>query len=77
MQYPSPEKQKGNKMNKPNRKYSISLTAWEWDTITQAIQYGEPEVVTFIEEVSGGDVEAKLDKLSETIRKFISQLKVE
>jgi|TARA_R110002110_G_scaffold16029_1_gene70328 hypothetical protein len=64
-------------MNKPNRKYSISLTAWEWDTITQAIQYGEPEVVTFIEEVSGGDVEAKLDKLSETIRKFISQLKVE
>lgn len=64
-------------MNKPNRKYSISLTAAEWDTITQAIQYGEPEVVTFIEEVSGGDVDAKLDFLSKTIRKFISQLKVE
>ena len=76
-------------MNKPNRKlrasisetpYSISLTAWEWDIIAQAIQAGEPEVVTFIKEVSGGGdqrvVDAKLDKLNETIKKFVTQLKV-
>ena len=43
----------------------------------KAIQSGEMEVVTFIEEVEGGDVVAKVDFLSETIRKFISQLKVE
>ena len=64
-------------MNKPNRKYSISLTAAEWDTISQTIQCGEQEVATFIEEVDGRDVDAKLAKLSETIGKFISQLKVE
>lgn len=63
-------------MSKPNKKYSISLTAKEWDIIAQAVQSGEMEVHYFIEEVEGGDVDAKLDKLSETIGKFLSQLKV-
>tara|TARA_Y100001938_G_C8074472_1_gene425135 strand:- start:605 stop:799 length:195 start_codon:yes stop_codon:yes gene_type:complete len=64
-------------MNNPNKKYSISLTAAEWDIIAQAVQSGQMEVHHFIEEVDGRDVDAKLDKLSETIGKFVSQLKVE
>tara|TARA_B100000131_G_scaffold86913_1_gene83770 strand:+ start:4286 stop:4480 length:195 start_codon:yes stop_codon:yes gene_type:complete len=64
-------------MNNPNKKYSISLTAAEWDIIAQAVQSGEYEVQLFIEEVDGRDVDAKLDKLSETIGKFVSQLKIE
>tara|TARA_Y100001972_G_C7473456_1_gene240969 strand:- start:36 stop:230 length:195 start_codon:yes stop_codon:yes gene_type:complete len=64
-------------MNKPNKKYSISLTAAEWDMIARAVQSGEFEVQLFIEEVDGRDVDAKLKKLSEAIGKFVSQLKIE
>ena len=62
-------------MNKPNKKYSISLTAAEWDIILRSVHGGEMEVHSFIEEVEGGDVDAKLDFLSETVGKFSRQIK--
>jgi len=62
-------------MNKPNKKYSISLTAAEWDIILRAVLMGEMDLVDFIEEVDGIEGDAKHDLISEIIGKFSRQIK--
>ena len=62
-------------MNKPNKKYSISLTAAEWDIIHRTVLFGSEEIVDFIEDVDGLEGDAKYELISETVGKFSRQIK--
>ena len=62
-------------MNKPNKKYSISLTAAEWDIILRTVLFGSEEIVDFIEDVDGLEGDAKYELISETVGKFSRQIK--
>ena len=64
-------------MSQPNKKYSVRLTAKEWEMISHILDRGEMDTVAYIEEVErldGVDVEAKTDFLYATRRKFRIQV---
>jgi len=61
-------------MSQPNKKFSVRLTAKEWERISDILDRGEMDTVAFIEEVEGGDVEAKTDFLLATRKKFNIQV---
>ena len=68
-------KKKENKMNKPNKKYSISLTAAEWDIILRTVLFGMEEVVDFMDYPDVHEGDAKYELISETVGKFSRQIK--
>mgnify|MGYP001307222557 CR=1 FL=1 len=61
-------------MSQPNKKYSVRLTAKEWDIIFRTVLMGEMEIVDFVEEVDGIEGDAKHELISEAIREFSTQV---